>query len=261
VNARDSMQDGGTLTITTANVWFESARDAPQPGLGPGAYVLLEVRDTGQGMNDETLSHIFEPFFTTKEKGKGTGLGLSTVYGIVAQNGGAIFASSAPGDGARFSIYLPRVAGEAPTAEQPAPLKAPLRGTGTILLAEDEPMVRNLARSIIAKAGYTVREARNGKEALECYATLPAALDLLITDVIMPEMGGVELVKRLHSIQPGLRVIYMSGYTDDALGPQGVLDGGIQFLRKPFSAVELLAKIGESLGMGPQGLEPRTNGL
>jgi two-component system cell cycle sensor histidine kinase/response regulator CckA len=261
VNARDSMLDGGTLTITTANVRFESPRDAPQPGLAPGAYVLLEVRDTGQGMNDETLSHLFEPFFTTKEKGKGTGLGLSTVYGIVAQNGGAILASSAPAEGARFSVYLPRVEGEPSAVERPAPSRPRLQGTGRILLVEDESMVRDLARSIIAKAGYTVHEARNGKEALERFAALPAPLDLLITDVIMPEMGGVELVKRLHSIQPGLRVIYMSGYTDDALGPRGVLDGGIQFLRKPFSAVELLAKIGESLGMGPQGLEPRTNGL
>jgi two-component system cell cycle sensor histidine kinase/response regulator CckA len=261
VNARDSMQDGGTLTIGTANVRFDSPLDAPQPGLAPGPYVLLVVCDTGTGMSDETLAHIFEPFFTTKEKGKGTGLGLSTVYGIVTQNGGSIYASSAPDDGARFSVYLPRVEGEAPAAEQPAPPNPRLQGTGTILLAEDEAMVRNLARAIIAKAGYTVHEARNGREALEIHAALPGPLDLLVTDVIMPEMGGVELAKRLSSIQPGLRVLYISGYTDDALGPRGVLNGGIQFLRKPFSATELLGKIGEILAMGPQGLEPRTNGL
>jgi PAS domain S-box-containing protein len=251
VNARDSMPEGGTLTIATSTCRFDAPARAPRPGLGPGAWAVLEVADTGLGMDEETFSHLFEPFFTTKEKGKGTGLGLSTVYGIVAQSGGSIFAESAPGAGARFTIYLPAIEGEAPRTEQPRTHAPPARGNGRILLVEDEAKVRDLARSIIAQAGYTVREAQNGREALALYATLAGPVDLLVTDVIMPEMGGVELAKRLSAIQPGLRVIYLSGYTDDALGSHGVLEPGINFLRKPFNAAELLARIGESLATTP----------
>jgi CheY-like chemotaxis protein len=220
-----------------------------------GAYVLLAVSDTGKGMGEETLAHIFEPFFTTKETGKGTGLGLSTVYGIVTQSGGHVAVQSVPGEGARFEIHLPCVPEEPaagarviaqdrarPTAQDRA---RDLGGTGRILLVEDEDMVRNLARSILSQAGYTVLEARNGREALKAIGAFPGAIDLLLTDVIMPEMGGVELGRRVAALFPGIAVIYVSGYSEDSLGRQGVLEKGINFLRKPFSASELLSKIRE----------------
>jgi PAS domain S-box-containing protein len=245
VNARDSMPDGGTLTLATANVSLSSEPDSSSPDMPPGVYVLLAVSDTGKGMGEETLAHIFEPFYTTKETGKGTGLGLSTVYGIVTQSGGHIAAQSAPGEGARFEIHLPCVLEEARVPEEPAARARDPGGTGRILLVEDEDMVRNLARSILSRAGYTVLEARNGREALEAIGAFPGAVDLLLTDVIMPEMGGVELGRRVAALFPGIALIYVSGYSEDSLGSQGVLEKGINFLRKPFSASELLSKIKE----------------
>jgi PAS domain S-box-containing protein len=247
VNARDSMPDGGTLTISTANVIIAAEQQSFSPEIPAGAYVLLAVSDTGEGMGEETLTHIFEPFFTTKETGKGTGLGLSTVYGIVTQSGGHVAARSAPGEGARFEIHLPCVPEEPRVPEEPAPVGRDPGGTGRILLVEDEDMVRNLARSILFKAGYTVLEARNGREALEAIEAFPGAIDLLLTDVIMPEMGGVELGRRVAALFPGIGVIYISGYSGDSLSRQGGLEKGINFLRKPFSASDLLATIREVL--------------
>jgi PAS domain S-box-containing protein len=255
VNARDSMPDGGTLTIATGNVTIVAEPHPSGPDMPSGAYVLLAVSDTGKGMGEETLAHIFEPFFTTKETGKGTGLGLSTVYGIVTQSGGHVAVQSVPGEGARFEIHLPCVpeepaAGSRAIAQDRARPTArdrarDLGGTGRILLVEDEDMVRNLARSILSQAGYTVLEARNGREALKAIGAFPGAIDLLLTDVIMPEMGGVELGRRVAALFPGIAVIYVSGYSEDSLGRQGVLEKGINFLRKPFSASELLSKIRE----------------
>jgi PAS domain S-box-containing protein len=252
VNARDAMPGGGTLTICSANVLVGSVPDPARPGVTEGAWVSLSVRDTGEGMDAETLTHIFEPFFTTKSKGKGTGLGLSTVYGIVAQSGGLVFVQSSPGAGSVFEIYLPRAAGEITEApltdagETARPATFP--GHGRILLVEDEPVVRELARSILVKAGYTVITAGNGREALALYATLADPIDLLLTDVVMPVMGGAELARRVRALRPDMKVIYVTGYADDALGVQGELAEGINLLRKPFSGSELVAIIARILG-------------
>jgi len=253
VNARDSMGDGGTLTIATSNLAV-SAPVPGRPGLAAGEWVVLTVTDTGSGMNEEILSHVFEPFFTTKEKGKGTGLGLSTVYGIVTQGGGHVFVQSSPGRGASFEILLPRESGDpapvaapdpaaAPTpAQVPAPAAQPTQPL-RVLLVEDEVLVRDLARSILTRAGYSVREAANGLEALSVFAASDRAVDLLLTDVIMPGMGGVELARRLTAQNPDLQVVFISGYAGEALGTQGELAAGIHLVRKPFSPAELLAMI------------------
>ena len=273
VNARDSMGDGGTLTISTSNL-AASAAVSGRRGLGAGEWVVLSVTDTGRGMEKEILSHIFEPFFTTKEEGKGTGLGLSTVYGIVTQAGGHVFVQSSPGQGASFEILLPRAAADpalavptsaaptsaastsaaptsaaptsaAPTSAAPAsaPAAAPAARPLSVLLVEDEVLVRDLARSILTRAGYSVQEAANGLEALSAFAASDRPIDLLVTDVIMPGMGGVELARRLTAGHPGLRVIFVSGYAGEALGTQGELAEGIHLVRKPFSPAELLAMI------------------
>jgi PAS domain S-box-containing protein len=252
VNARDAMADGGTLTISTSNVSLGKNPDPIRPGLCEGAWVVLSVRDTGEGMDAETLTHIFEPFFTTKVKGKGTGLGLSTVYGIVAQSSGYVFVQSSPGAGAVFEIFLPQAAGE--LFDAVVPDAAVVTGTGAtvphgrILLVEDEKVVRELARSILAKAGYTVITAGNGQEALAKYETAVEPIDLLLTDVIMPVMGGAELAQRVCALRPDQKVIYLTGYADDALGAQGELAEGINLIRKPFSGAELVAMIARILG-------------
>jgi two-component system cell cycle sensor histidine kinase/response regulator CckA len=256
VNARDSMGDGGTLTISTSHL-AASAAVSGRRGLGAGEWVVLSVTDTGRGMEKEILSHIFEPFFTTKEKGKGTGLGLSTVYGIVTQAGGHVFVQSSPGQGASFEILLPRAAADpapavpasaAPSsaawaAPSSAPAAAPAARPLSVLLVEDEVLVRDLARSILTRAGYSVQEAANGLEALSTFAASDRPIDLLVTDVIMPGMGGVELARRLTAGHPGLRVVFVSGYAGEALGTQGELAEGIHLVRKPFSPAELLAMI------------------
>jgi CheY-like chemotaxis protein len=258
VNARDSMKDGGTLTVTTSRAARGSEPDPERPGLAAGEWALLSVKDTGAGMEEETLRHIFEPFFTTKEKGKGTGLGLSTVYGIVAQSGGMVFVRSSPGAGATFEIFLPWTTDEierdetpqssAETAPGTHPDAPPPRASGRILLVEDEKPVRELTRSILAKAGYTVMEAGNGQEALTVHASVGGAIDLLLTDVIMPGMGGAELARQLCAVYPDLEVIFISGYSEDQLGAQGKLGEGIHLLRKPFNAAELLATIARVKG-------------
>jgi PAS domain S-box-containing protein len=265
VNARDSMSDGGTLRISVSRVTLDRAPGPERPGLRPGAWVVLEVKDTGVGMDAETISHIFEPFFTTKEKGRGTGLGLSTVYGIVAQAGGQVFVRSEPGSGAAFEVFLPRAeadtaagaAGDGPGADRaatthPHATSAPPHGEGTapasstdlvILLAEDERRVRDLAASILRGAGYTVLEAGSGAEALEVHARAPRPVDLLLTDVIMPGMGGAELARRLAAAHPSLSVIYFTGYAGEELGAQGELADGINLVQKPFSPADLLAMV------------------
>jgi PAS domain S-box-containing protein len=247
VNARDAMADGGAITITTENVTLGSeAADWPMP-VAPGDYALLTVSDTGTGMSDEVQAHIFEPFFTTKEPGKGTGLGLSTVYGIVDQMDGSIRVRSELGRGTSFAIYLPAIPGSvaAPPSE-PAPTE-PARSSETILLVEDEPAVRRLARRALEAQGFRILEAANGHEALELCEKHVTELDMLLTDVVMPRMSGVELASRLTAIDPSLRVLYMSGYTEDALGQRGVLSPETAFLNKPFTPATLTEAVREVL--------------
>jgi two-component system cell cycle sensor histidine kinase/response regulator CckA len=245
INARDAMPGGGTLTIGTAELEIDAAR-AVAMSLEPGRYVELSVSDTGDGMDEETKSRIFEPFFTTKEVGKGTGLGLATVHGIIRQNRGFIEVSSEPGRGATFRIYLPRV--EAPVGEtrQPARLSA-AAGTETILLVEDEEIVRNLTRTILTRRGYHVLEAERGSDAcLLCKSHLEP-IHLLLTDVIMPKMNGRELYRQLRESRPDLRVLFMSGYTEDVIAPHGVLEDGTDFIEKPFGVDRLARKVREVL--------------
>jgi CheY-like chemotaxis protein len=212
----------------------------------PGSYVRLAVSDNGCGMDADTKFRVFEPFFTTKERGKGTGLGLSTVYGIVKQSGGYVWAYSEPGHGTTFKIYLPKVqsASSVRSEAQPAP-PAP-RGCETVLLVEDEEMVRTLVRQVLTWHGYRVLEARTGEEALKIIERNDQ-LDLLLTDVIMPGMSAIELVKLVESKRPGLKVIYMSGYTDHAIVRNGLLAGNVPFLQKPFAPDRLAHKVREVL--------------
>ncbi len=235
VNARDAMPQGGRLTLRTANRSLSGQEGKGGFAVVAGDYVALEVEDTGHGMTHEVLSHIFDPFFTTKEVGKGTGLGLSTVYGIVKQSGGYIWAESAPGCGARFRICFPRVE---EAVEPPVPAStaaAPvMRGEETVLVVEDEAAVRALVRTILRSRGYRVLVAGNGREALERIAEHDGRIDLLLTDVVMPEMSGRELAELVVARQPGIRVLYMSGYTTDVISEGGLLEPGVNFLQKPF---------------------------
>jgi signal transduction histidine kinase len=242
VNARDAMPQGGRLTIETANVELDEHHAHRHADMKPGAYVMLAVSDTGVGMDEETRSHIFEPFFTTKETGKGTGLGLATVYGIVTQSNGTIAVYSEPGRGTTFKIYLPRVEepADVTTAEAPA---ADLRGGETIVLVEDNEMLRALACEVLRGSGYTVLEARNGADALEITQRYHGPIHLLLTDVVMPEMGGRELARRLGAGRPDMKVLYMSGYAADAIVHQGVLDERESFIAKPLDAGALLRKL------------------
>ena len=248
VNARDAMPTGGRLALTTANVDVEP----PPPGAGaggpvpPGRYVVLQVTDTGSGMDAITQARVFEPFFTTKPRGRGTGLGLATVYGIVRQSGGHVAVESAPGAGTTFRMYLPRV--DAPLAVAPASQRpAAAAGSGTILLVEDERLVRVLARKVLEQAGYRVLVAEGGAQALELARGHSGVIDLVLTDVVMPEMSGREVVRRLLQERPAVRVLYMSGYSDEAVAQHGVLDAGTSFIAKPFTPATLATKIREVL--------------
>ncbi len=243
VNARDAMTKGGTLTIETAPVELTTSPVYHVQPLPPGPYVRLSVGDTGSGMDRETQAHIFEPFFTTKEEGKGSGLGLSTVFGIVTQSGGGIDVTSRIGHGTRFDIFLPRIAAEVQPAAQPQASGQPHRGTETILLAEDDPGVRTLIRDELRKLGYKVIEARHGVEASLLATQQIEALDLLLTDMVMPGMGGRELAQHLTAIKPNLRILFMSGYTDDLGILAGHERGASSFLQKPFTPEALAQTI------------------
>ena len=246
VNARDAMPEGGTLIVETSNIEFGEEELKIHPDMTAGRYVMIAVSDTGHGMTEEVKAHIFEPFFTTKEKGKGTGLGLSTCYGIIAQNRGYIWVYSELGSGTTFKIYLP-CSNVAPQRANPppAPLSSELpRGSETVLLVEDDLQVRELAARVLRQQGYTVLQAPNGVEALSLASRHPPGfIDLLLTDVVMPLIGGRELSQKLKDIQPDVRVIYTSGYTDEAVVRHGMLEPGTDFIQKPYSLAGLTQKI------------------
>jgi two-component system, cell cycle sensor histidine kinase and response regulator CckA len=252
LNARDAMPRGGTLSLETSNIQVDAALARQHPGLIPGAYVRLQVADTGHGIAPDVMPRIFEPFFTTKELGKGSGLGLSTVYGVVKQSGGCVTVSSEPGNGAAFAIYLPR-ASELPDRKFPAPaVVTSSAGTETILLVEDEAVVRDLVCEILRESGYNVLSAPSGPDAMKITAQHTLPIDLLITDVVMPEMSGPELVNALRRARGEMRVLYMSGYTDDAvLGRQG-LPEKCAFIRKPYTPLQFLQKVRETLDATPR---------
>lgn len=247
LNARDAMPDGGRLTIETANVELDESHARTHAEVLPGAYVMLAVSDTGHGMDAATRARIFEPFFTTKPAGQGTGLGLSTVYGIIKQSGGSIWVYSEPGRGTMFKIYLPRVTGSLTPAEPSAQKAKPDRGTETILLAEDDETVRTFVGEMLAGLGYQVLVASNGEEAVQVAARHRGPIHLLVTDVVMPGMSGRALAERLARERLGLKVLYVSGYTDNAIIHHGVLDLGIAFLQKPFTQDSLAQKVREVL--------------
>ena len=235
VNARDAMPEGGRLTIETANVDLSEEYAREHIDASPGPHVMLAVSDTGVGMDEETRSHIFEPFFTTKEMGKGTGLGLSTVHGIVKQSDGSIDVESLPERGTTFKIFLPRIE---ETAEASAAKSGPdreLSGTETVLLVEDDPGVRAFGVRVLRERGYTVIEARGGAEALSLAGRHAGPIHLVVSDVVMPGMSGRDMAERLAVQRPGTKILYMSGYTDDAISRHGVLDPGTAFLQKPFT--------------------------
>lgn len=247
VNARDAMMQGGELIIETNNVYLDEGYAAHHISMRPGSYIQLVVSDSGTGMTGEIQEHIFEPFYTTKEIGKGTGLGLATVYGIVKQSGGYIWAYSEIEQGSAFKIYLPRVDEEVKSPEENiAPEHAP-KGTETILLVEDEEIVRNLSRQILETCGYKVIEASDGIEALSICRQPDCKIDLLLTDVVMPKMSGRQLVEHLAAMHSEIKVLYMSGYTDDAIVRQGVIQTGANFIQKPFTFNTLARKIRELL--------------
>ena len=243
VNARDAMPRGGELVIETAEVDCRESDTGPETDLAPGNYILLVVRDSGHGMDAETRSHIFEPFFTTKGRGKGTGLGLSTVYGIVKQSGGEITVESEVGRGATFRIYLPAFEAPPRETELVSPDHPPAEGAETILLVEDEAGLRKLAREMLRKQGYRVMEAGGGPEALRVWDRNPDRIDLLLTDVVMPQMSGRQLAEQLRAARPDLKVLYMSGYSHDVIARHGVLDSETAFLQKPFTHDTLGRKV------------------
>jgi two-component system, cell cycle sensor histidine kinase and response regulator CckA len=242
INARDAMPDGGRLVIQTSNAFVDKSDLGNHPEAVPGDYVLIAIGDNGCGMAKEVLDHIFEPFFTTKDKGKGTGLGMSMVYGIIKQNNGFITVNSEVGTGSIFRVFLPLVLTDVAAIEKPAVSEFPI-GSETILLVEDEDMVRNLAKKILARQGYRLIIAGNGGDAYLQSENFSGRIHLLLTDVIMPNMNGKQLFERLLPRRPDLKVLYMSGYTEDAIASQGVLDEGTQFLQKPFTIETLSRKV------------------
>jgi two-component system, cell cycle sensor histidine kinase and response regulator CckA len=247
VNARDAMPEGGKLTIETARVELDQEYANTHVGVAPGGYVMLAVSDTGTGMDEAIQARIFDPFFTTKEKGKGTGLGLSTVYGIVKQSGGSIWVYSEPGHGTTFKVYLPQVVAAPQKTETAVVELAPSGGVETILLVEDEDVVRGLAAKILEQSGYKVLAASRGAEAIQMCRQRTEPIHLLLTDVVMPETSGKEVADRMTELLPGLRVLYMSGYTDEAIVHHGVLDSNVEFIQKPFTPFALVRKVREVL--------------
>jgi signal transduction histidine kinase/CheY-like chemotaxis protein len=254
-NARDAMPDGGALTIQTANYDLDEFWVRRQAGVRAGPHVMLAVRDTGQGMNEEVQSHIFEPFFTTKDRGKGTGLGLASVYGTVRQSGGFITVSSKLHTGTTIQIYLPRVEGAVEASEAPKALPRSRRGDETILVVEDDDAVRRMTREFLKIKGYTVVEARSAADAIQFMERHNESVDLVLTDVLMPGMKGRELVERLEKLRSGMKVLYMSAYTEDAAINIGVLNPGTEFIEKPFGPEELADKVREVLGANRETLD------
>jgi signal transduction histidine kinase len=248
VNARDAMPRGGKITIQTNNAELDEHYASEHLGVTTGPYVMVAVTDTGIGMDKETQAQVFEPFFTTKERGKGTGLGLSIVFGIVKQSGGHIWVYSEPGKGSTFKVYLPRTNATADTTpSQPPPSEAG-GGFETILLVEDDDQVRVVAKGILRRSGYTVLEAPGPGEALLVVEQYGARINLLITDVVLPRMNGPQLVERIRTSRPDIKVLFMSGYTDEAIIQHGILDSGVTFLQKPITPTSLARKVREALG-------------
>jgi len=248
VNAGDAMPQGGRLTLATGNVTLDEAYAQTHAEVEPGPYVMLSVSDTGHGMTTTVQAHIFEPFFTTKEVGKGTGLGLATVYGIAKQSGGHITVDSEAGHGTAFKLYLPRVEEAPGTAEPEGPVDITRRGSETVLLVEDDEPLRTLARAILSTKGYTVLDATSPSEALRLADAHPGPIHILLTDVVMPQMNGRQVADLLLAARPGLKVLFMSGYTDAAIVEHGVLEAGTHFLQKPFTPDGLSRKVREVLG-------------
>jgi two-component system cell cycle sensor histidine kinase/response regulator CckA len=251
-NARDAMPEGGTLTFETSEIVVSGPRPGDLPRLKNGPYAVLSVTDTGVGMPRHVIDKIFDPFFTTKERGKGTGLGLSTVYGLAKQSGGDVTVQSEPGQGTQFRIFLPVTNEplEPLTGGQATESEVSPGGTETVLVVEDEPSVGSLIESVLTGKGYKVLRAANGEEALDLVATCELDFDLLLTDVVMPRMGGPELAKELRRSRPELKVLFASGYTDNALTKRGALDEGVDLLQKPFSPPLLLRRVREALDRG-----------
>ncbi len=249
VNARDAMPSGGKLQIQTANVELDHAYTRDHPGSKVGSYVMLAIADSGTGMNPETIAHIFEPFFTTKKVGEGTGLGLATVYGVVKQSNGYIWVDSAPDKGSTFQIYLPRRSETAQVslAKPEVPSREKPQRSGMILLVEDADPLRKLAQAFLESNGFRVLSAPSGEAALEIAAGHPGKFDLLLTDVVMPGMNGRVLAEQLSMRQPGLKVLFMSGYTDSFIAGHGVLQEGTNLLHKPFTEEILVSKVREVL--------------
>jgi CheY-like chemotaxis protein len=246
VNARDAMPTGGKIIVETSNADLDETYARTHIGVTPGHYVTFSMSDTGCGMSPEVRERVFEPFFTTKEQG--TGLGLSTVYGIVRQIGGSIWLYSEPGQGTTFKIYLPRVKEKADVLLQRDHGSDLPVGTETILLAEDEPSVRDLASRILGAQGYEVLEASNGIEAIQLAQNgARQSIHLLLTDMVMPRMGGMELARKLKALRPGIKILYMSGYTDSAIVHHGALNPGTNFLQKPFTPIALARKVRDVL--------------
>jgi PAS domain S-box-containing protein len=246
VNARDAMPGGGTLTIETANVELDDHYATMHSGVTPGGYVMLTVSDTGTGITPQVQARLFEPFFTTKEPGMGTGLGLATVYGIVKRTGGSVNVYSEVGKGTSFRVYIPRAGAAEMLEDAPAPVPLPRAGTQTVLVVEDEDGLRELAKRLLERQGYTVLAASDADQALQLFDQNPA-IDVLLTDVVMPGTSGPELTRALAERRPGLKVIYMSGYTENAIVHHGVLKPGVAFIHKPFTSDTLSRKIREVL--------------
>jgi CheY-like chemotaxis protein len=244
INSRDAMPSGGKLVIETANVDLDDTYGRQHLGAKPGPHVMLAVSDTGIGMDADTLSHIFEPFFTTKETGKGTGLGLSMVYGIIKQSNGYIMAYSEPGRGTTFKIYLPRTEESVSPPHKEVEVR---RGTETVLVVEDEPALRELTCVLLEDAGYKVLESSGAEDAWETAKDLERKIDLLLTDIVMPRLDGRELANQLVSLRPNLKVLFMSGYTDDVIVYRGALAQGTMLVQKPFTKSTLLRKVRETL--------------
>ncbi len=261
LNARDAMPGGGRLTIELANKVLDEDYARSHAEVMPGDYAMLAVSDTGHGMTPEVAARVFEPFFTTKPDGKGTGLGLAMVFGFVKQSCGHAKIYSEPGQGTTVRLYLPRAIGGEPVArQQSGPIELP-RGTATVLVVEDEPAVREIAVAILADLGYRVLEAADGEQALQVFGAHAAEVDLLLTDVVLPgQVRGRELAERIQAIRPAVRVLFMSGYTENSIVHHGRLDDGVQLISKPFKREQLARKVQEALEAGPAVREQRPGG-